>query len=1035
MKLLDNRFSRGLLFLLLMIGFTSVASAQRAVSGTVTDAESGDPLIGASVLVTGTSTGTITDFDGNFSINVPANAETLTFSYTGFSSQEVTIGDQSVFSVELSSGETLEEVVVIGYGSVTQNEVTSAVTSVDSKDFNAGNINDPTQLVQGKVAGLQISKPGGNPNQNATLRLRGVSSFGGNQGPLIIIDGVVGADLQTVDPADIESINVLKDGSAAAIYGVQASSGVVLVTTKRGRAGAGQLEYRGYISADQVAGAPESASASEYLRLLEEANPGASDDPTNNAGADTDWIDEVSRTALSHVHNLSYSGGSGGTTYRASANYRDIQGIGVTNDGFRQLNGRLSVTQKALNDKLTLQADVTATDRDADEFNVQAFRYATIFNPTSPIFVDEPGTNVREDIFELGQSNYGGYYETVFDDAFNPVAIANQTSAERQTTTNLYSFRAGYDFTDDLKLQVNYSRQRKQQVYGFFASRESKQAGNGQADNITSPVKGTATRQTFDDRNDLFEVTGTYNLDLGNNSLELLGGYSWQKFQNQSLTFSGRGFPTNATGFNNIGFSQDITNGVASNSSFRGESIVIGFFGRARFSLGDAYNITASVRRDGSSRNGPDNQWDIFPSVSASADLVKALDLSGGVNSLKLRAGYGITGALPSGQYNYLQRFNQAGQFIINGNPITAIGPVNNENPSLRFEKKGEFNVGLDFAFLDYKLTGSLDYYIRNVKDLILPNVPVSSPPFLFGTVEANVDNLELTSSGIELALSYDAVNTEKFSYTPSITFATYNTMVEDNGETEGFIFADGFELPTSAPGSPGQNDDRLTQIRFGDEFGGIYTRVIDLEASEAAGTFVFVDQDGDAGEDGGDPRSDKDDRVLVGNGLPDFSIGFQNQFRFGAVDFSFFIRGDFGHDLANMNNNFYGLQNNLNARPVDNVVVTDEFVGLEIQDQAIFSDLYVEDASFLVLDNAQLGFNINLPESSPFRSIRPYIAGQNLFYITGYSGFDPNVRYNDNGPGNGTDTTNGNPLVQGIDRRTTYWRTRTFTFGVSVGL
>lgn len=1024
MKLTNNCFVRGFLFLLLFLGLSSAAVAQRTVSGTITDAENGDPLIGASVLVTGTSTGTVTDFDGKYSLNVPANAESLTFSYTGYGTQEIVIGDQSVIDIQLSSGETLSEVVVIGYGTATKSEVTSAVTSVSAEDFNTGNINDPTQLIQGKVAGLQISKAGGDPNQGATLRLRGVTSFGGNQSPLIIIDGVVGADLSTVDPSDIESIDVLKDGSAAAIYGIQASSGVVIVTTKKGRAGEGTLEYRGYVSTESVARTPDVASTSEYLRLVE-ATAGADARAANDYGVETDWIDEVTRTALSHVHNLSYSGGNGGTTYRASLNYRDVEGIGVRNDGFQQLNGRLSVSQKALNDRLSLQVDLTSTNRQQQEFNTNAFRYAVTYNPAAPITVDDPNANLsgdRQIIVDEANNRYGGYFQIDNFDYFNPVAIANNTTAEREINTTLYSISASYDLLDNLTVRTAFSRQRRSQLFGFFATRESRFAGNAAGD---SALRGTAGRETYEDGNDLFEATAVYDIDLGNNSLELLAGYSWQQLTTENFRFSGRGLPTNAVGFNQISFVNDISTGQLNAgagpflTSYQEESLVIGFFGRARFNIGDIYNITASVRRDGSSRNGPSNRWDIFPAVSASADLVKALDISG-VNLLKLRAGYGLTGALPSGAYNYLQRFGAANQFVVDGSPIVAIGPQNNPNPDLRFERKGEFNAGLDFAFADYKLTGSVDYYIRTVNDLLVPGIGVSQPSFLRSTIEANVDNLELTSSGVELALSYNMESGSNFSWTPSVTFATYNTKVEDNGETEGFIFQDGFLINSSTPGAPGQNGDPISQIRFGDELGGIYTRVLDLDATRASGQYVFVDQDGD----GEDSRTDPDDRVLVGNGLPDFSLGFQNQFRFGNIDFSFFLRGDFGHSLANMQRNFYGQQGNLNSRSIENLIVNDLFLE-GVTSDPVFSDYFVEKASFLALDNAQLGINIPMGEGSPFRSVRPYIAGQNLFYITDYTGVDPNVRYNDS----------GSPLSYGIDRRNTYFRTRTFTFGVSVGL
>ncbi len=1023
MKLNDNIFVRAFLLVLLVLGVTSAAMAQRTVTGTVTDAESGDPLIGASVLVTGTSTGTVTDFDGNYSLNVPANAESITFSYTGYGTQTIVLAGQSVIDIKLSSGELLDEVVVIGYGTTTRKEVTSAITSVKAEDFNVGNINDPTQLIQGKVAGLQISKAGGNPNENATLRLRGVTSFGGNQAPLTIIDGVVGADLSTVDPADIESIDVLKDGSAAAIYGIQASSGVIIVTTKKGKAGKGVVEYRGYATSESIAKAPQAASKQDYLRLVTET-VNATTAANNDYGVETDWIDEVTRTALSHVHNLSYSGGAGGTTYRASINYRDIQGIGVVNDGFTQLNARLSLTQKALNDRLTLGVDLTATDRDADFFNTNAFRYAVTYNPAAPIRVDQAGATVNPVITNESLSRYGGYFEIDNFDYFNPVAIARTTSAEQQTRTSLYSFRASYELLDNLTLNTNYSRQRINRFGGFFNTRESRFGGNAAGD---SAFRGSAGRNTSENTNDLFEATAVYNVKAGRNNIELLAGYSWQRLGFANFNFDGRGLPTNSVGFNRIQFVNDINEGnlnavAGSLGTYQEESFNIGFFGRARFNIGDIYNITASVRRDGSSRNGPNFRYEFFPAISASADLVKALDISG-LDNLKFRAGYGITGSLPGGAYSYIARFEQSGRFFIDGQPVVAIGPANNPNPDLRFERKGEFNVGLDFAALDYRLTASADFYIRKVTDLLLPNVPANAPPAVRPDlpVEANVDNLELTSSGVELALSYQIGDpASKFSWTPSVTLATYDTRVEDNGVTTGFVFNDGFFVPSSAPGSPGQNDDPMSQLRFGDRFGGIYTRVLDVEASRAEGRYVFVDQDGD----GADSRTDPDDKVLVGNGLPTFSLGFQNQFKFGNIDFGFFFRGDFGHSLANLPANFYSQQGNLLSRNIENLVITDRFLE-GIVDNPIMSDYFVEKADFLVLDNAQIGINIPMKPSSPFRSLRPYIAGQNLFYITNYTGVDPNVRYNDA----------GSPFAQGIDRRNTYFRTRSFTVGVSIGL
>ena len=1047
MKLNLNHVYRGSLFLLLVLFTSTAALAQTEVSGTITDADTGDPLIGASVLVTGTSTGTVTDFDGNYTLNVPEGAESLTFSYTGYATQAVPFTGQSTVDLAMTSGELLDEVVVVGYGTVTQKQVTSAVTSIDSEDFNAGNINDPTQLIQGKVAGLTISKPGGNANGGSTIRLRGISSFGGNSSPLIIIDGVVGANLNTVDPADIESVNVLKDGSAAAIYGIQASAGVIIVTTKRGRAGRPQFSYRGYVSAEEVAKAQPVASASEYLDNIERVGDivrqraidagqedlpatGATIRANQNFGGDTDWFEEVTRTGVSHVHNLSYSGGAEATTYRASVNYRDIQGIGVVNDGFRQINGRLSVTTRAVNDKLSLSADVTATDRQSDFIDPAVFQYATTFNPTFPVFANDPNANVPAGVREQSNAIFGGYTEVQNFQYYNPVAIANTTNRSRSQRNILYSFRAGYDILDNWVLQASYSRNLENGVDKRFATRDSYFAGNASG---ADALKGTASRGTNNNRNDLFEITTTYNVDFGENDLELLAGYSWQEYDDEFFFVGGRGLPSDAFGANNLGAITDFAAGTIQPGSIgggRGLYRVIGFFGRARVGIGTAYNITASLRRDGTSRNGPENKWDLFPAISASADLVDALALSG-PNTLKFRAGYGITGSLPSGNYGYLQTFGLSRQVPFNGvfNFVPSIAPTSNPNANLKFEKKAEFNVGLDFAFLDYRLNGSLDFYTRNTRDLIT-NVTVPTPPFLFPTVEANLNNVELVNTGVELSLGYTVGDRDGdgLVWDPRLTFSTFSTKLEQNDEVADFNFGSGgvqiFE--SSSPGAPGQNGDPISQVRIGEDFGGLYTRVLDVDASRASGNYVFVDQNGDE-------QINNDDKVLVGNGLPDFSASLANSFRYRNVDFAFFLRGDFGHDLANLPANFYGQAGNAISRPNDNIIISDRFQP-DIIEAPRFSDYFVEDASFVALDNAQLGYTFALNEGTGFNTIRLYVAGQNLFYITDYSGVDPNVRFFDDRNADGVLNNGENGLTPGIDRRTTFFRTRTYTLGVAVG-
>ena len=385
-----------LLLLLTTVGF---AMAQRTISGTITDAGSGEPLIGANILVVGTSSGTITDFDGNYSLEVPDGSTAIRVSYTGYADQEIDVTSGTTFDVQLSEGTQLDEIVVTGYGTAKSKEVTSAIASIKEEDFNGGSIQSPAQLLQGKVAGLTIARPGGNPNNSFSIRLRSLASVGADNSPLIIIDGVLGADLNTVDPNDIASMDILKDGSAASIYGTRGAAGVIIITTKKGEAGKTTVNYEGFVSAEVIDNTVEVLTADEFRNFR-----GGTDGSIVGVdrGDATDWFDELTRTGITQVHSLSLSGGAKGTSYRFSANYRDVEGIAI-NTGFQQLNFRANVQQKALNDRLTLNATVTTTNRDSDEGNNGAFRYATIYNPTAPVF--DP-SNTRND---------GYYEETLFD--------------------------------------------------------------------------------------------------------------------------------------------------------------------------------------------------------------------------------------------------------------------------------------------------------------------------------------------------------------------------------------------------------------------------------------------------------------------------------------------------------------------------------------------------------------------------------------------------------------------------------------------
>lgn len=947
--------------------------AQRTVSGTVLDSDNDEPLIGATVLVSGTSSGTITDFDGNFSVDVPEGATTLEISYTGYATKTMEIGASNVMNITLAPGTVLDEVVVVGYGTQKAKEVTSAVTSVKAEDFNQGNINDPAQLLQGKVAGLTIARPGGDPNGEFNIRLRGLSTIGANSSPLIVIDGVPNADLNIVDPQDIQSIDVLKDGAAAAIYGTQASSGVILITTKQGSAGNAKVGYNGYVTVEDVAETVDVADGALF-----------SDLGGNDLGSRTDWFDEITRTAVTHVHNLSLSGGNAKTSYRLSFNFRDAQGVGE-GTGFEQLNGRLNLTQRALNDRLKVTFGLAATNRNAELGFNEAFRYATTYNPTAPIR-NEDGT-----INELG-----GF------DNFNPVGIVEQTRNVRERKQINVSIRGDYELVEGWTASVFYAQQYDNQLNGKFYSKDALFRGQGR--------NGRAVRNTDDKYNQLIEVTSNYEKTFGKLGFKALAGYSFQEFTDEFFEIDGGNFVSDELTFNNFEAAFDFLNGLGDAKSNKERSTIIGFFGRLNFNWDDTYFLTASVRQEGSSRLGDNNKWGTFPAVSAGVVLSNLMDVSG-LDNLKLRAGFGVTGNLPGKPYQSIARVRRVGSYYNNGTFLPAYGSASNPNPDLKWETKNEFGVGLDFAFMDYKLTGSIDYYNRQTKDLIL-ELAVAVPPNPFPTTFVNVGELE--NQGLEIALSYMAVENEKITWQPSVTFSTFSTELKSFSDEA----AAGEERLISNLGAPGQNGTFLIRVKEGEPVGQIW-----------GPQFLGINDDGTY-------NLSEEDQVL-GNGLPDFEIGFNNSLTFGKFDLNFFLRGALGHDLVNTYRAFYESPAALENYNV--MASTADFI--DVEDAATFSSLHVENGSFIKLDNMTLGYNFDLPDNSAFSQIRVYASGQNLFVISDYSGVDPEVRFTDPGPSdNGEEEENTidgktpDPLAPGIDRRNTWFRTRAFTFGVTLG-
>jgi TonB-dependent starch-binding outer membrane protein SusC len=984
---------KSLMLLACFTALSSFAFAQKTISGLVTDGDTNEPLVGAAVVVSGTTKGTLTDVDGKYTLtDIPATATTLTFSFTGYSNLTVPIGSGNVLDAKLKGGTILESVVVTGYATLKQKEVTSAIATVKAEDFNKGNVNDPTQLLQGKVAGLSIVRPGGDPNGGFDIRLRGLSTISGSTAPLIIIDGVPGANLQTLDPNDIAQMDVLKDGSAAAIYGTRGSNGVILVTTKKGIAGKTAVEYNGSVVTEQVAKTVPVLSATDFVKY-----------GGTNLGSNTDWTKAITRNALSHIHNLSLGGGAGSTTFRFGLNYRDIQGVSL-NDGFNQLNGRANVTQKALGDKLTLTADLSATSRNATYAYGEAFQQAVTYNPTATILGTD-GSGLGSKYFQQNNFQY-----------FNPVAIVEQSHNTAKIDRLLASFRGEYELAKGLKWSAQYSLTRDKTNSQEYYDRAAFYKRGGRDGTLTGLSNGVGNQYSDDNNSQLFNTLLSYAQNFGKIDFNVFGGYEIQDFKNSGFGFGAGNIFSDAFGINNFSSSTDIANGFSRGVSYRNDNRLIAMFGRAGVNIDDTYSLFGSVRREGSSRFGANNKWGIFPAVGASVNLAKLITIPG-IDNLKLRAGYGVTGAIPGENFLSQLLYRPTGSFFnYNGGWVPTYAPNQNGNPDLKWEKKGEINVGLDFAALDFRLTGSLDVYNRATKDLIY-NFTVPVPPNFAATTWANVG--QLNSSGIEAVVNYQVLKSREKSWTTGLNFSTANVKLVSLS-TGDLKFGSGGELINLGnTGSPGQNAVYQSRVKEGQNIGDIY--VYNYSGYDDKGKIQFLTKDGKKV-----PTKDitDADRVLAGNALPKLNLGWNNSFTFGNIDFNFFVRGTFGHSLAN---NFRAFFENIDPSSITtkNAVQTKYFDPKLTE--ATNSNRFVEKADFVVLDNATIGYTLPMAQGGKISKARIFLSTNAPLMFTGYTGVSPEPRYKDTDNGN-------NILAPGLDRRDTYLRTRSFTLGLNVG-
>lgn len=989
--------------------FSCFAYSQRMIKGIVLDAEDSEPLSGVEVksLDTASYLSIFTDSEGKFALQIPDDKIALRVSFKNYVDVIVYTSEDEV-NIRLKK----EEIFAVGYGKIKQKESTSSVVSLKKGDFNQGNIINPMQLLQGKIAGLVVATPqGGDPNATPQIRLRGISTFGANPSPLIILDGIPIVSLSLVDANDIETFDVLRDGSAAAIYGVQASRGVIIITTKKGSSKKTTAQYRVQMTSETLARTPKAMTALEYINANTLAGNRMSD---IDKGGNTNWYKEITRTAISSVHNLSLMGGLGNGGYSASLNWRNQQGI--VYDGYQQLNARINISQKALNDRLSLNFNFTTTNQNQTFAQDGAISQASKYIPTAPVLFADQNTAIAK--------KFGGYYQSLGGfDQYNPKAIQNQISNKNASKLYILSGKADLDITKDLIWSSTYALTREDLLNTEYISRfSSYQSG--------ADKSGIATRNVFDKKVHFFNSYLNYTKGLGVVRLNLTTGYEYQRRIDEGFGLSASGFLTDELGANNIGSATSF-NSLRTNSnffnggSFKSGEKLISFFGRAQADFNNWGSVNAIVRRDGSSKFAEGKQWGIFPALSTAFYLDKLLKLKN-FNQLTFKIGYGITGALP------YERYETKFGFVYRIDGDTSIVSVRNPSANLTWEKKGELNIGLDFALLNNRLNGSLDFYNRKMTDLLFR---FNVPPGIFDSYTLLVNTGELNTKGFDFSIAYDVLQNRKLKWTTNLVLSHFSSKLVSLSTKDGFLSINK-RFTTANPGSPGQGAAYYSIVEEGTAVGNFWGFQFD-NADSKNGIFVR-DVNGNLKKI---YEAIDEDRVLLGNGLPKLNLGFTNTLSYKNLDFTFFLRSILGHNVTNEPRMFYENSNPGSLRNFNRIFT--KYWDSNIKDAA-FSSYYVEKGDFLRLDNITLAYNFPLPQSRVFNKVKVFVSGNNIATWTAYTGINPEIRFIDGGfsflqysprgyysDSNGDDG-NGNPFAPGIERRNTYFTTRSFTVGAN---
>ncbi len=980
------------IFILAMILLNSTqAFAQSRVNGLVKDS-AGEPLIGVNVVEKGTTNGTITDIDGRFAIDV-AQGKTLTLSYIGYKTKEVNVAGTNLTITMEDDSKSLDEVVVVGYGKMTRKDVTSSITTVKAEDLNKGVFNNPAQMLQGKVPGLTITQSS-DPNASPSVTLRGASSFreGAAMEPYYVVDGVPGISLTTIAPDDIESIDVLRDASATAIYGSKAANGVIIVTTKKGTAGRTQVSYNGYVAVNRVAKNWDLMSGSQYKDFVVSNNFAM--EALDDQGYNTDWQKEVQRTGISNSHTFSITGGNDKTNYNASINYNRNDGVIKGTDMERYI-GRAFVETVTLQDRLKLSVNLNASITEQNyvvsgQDGLSVFDAMTYYLPTSPVR-NEDGSWFEN----TGKSQY-----------YNPVSLIKENIDFVKTNRIQGIGRAQLTILPGFTYDLTLTYQNEQKNANYYNSSKSMSA---------TGMNGKATRHSIQNDKKIMEMFFNYDTIIKDiHKINAMIGYSWEEGNdNDGFWGSTSNFFNDDLTYHNLG----MANIIDSNSvgSFNLSTLrMISFFGRANYSFASKYLLQATVRRDGSSAFGKNNRWATFPSASVAwrASEEKFIKDLGVFDDLKVRVGYGESGnSLGFDVFTASSVYGATGWFTdSNNNVIRTLGATRNANPNLKWERTSMLNVGLDFGFFNNRLTGTIEYYDKKTKDLIA-DYAVSTTNYLYGWLTTNVGSIR--NKGVEFTINAVPIRTNTWGWTTSLNLSHNKNKVEKISNDQFSVdYMDKAEL--NAPGQSGNCQQRIME---GSPLGQFYTW--EWAGYNEDGVSTFYVHDAETGERTGETTvaPEYKDRAKTGVAQPKVVMGWNNIINYKKWTLNFFFNGVFGGKILNATrarlSNVTGNAGNRNL--LASVLETEK---VSDYNSHLLSDRYIENGSYLRLSTLTLSYDFG-KIGNWASNIRIYGTCNNLFTISKYKGIDPEVYLGG--------------LTPGIDNRQTYPRTRTFMLGANI--